>query len=153
MRPALSWLVGSWRNAWWLGGLLLVGAVACGDGGSDPGPTIIDYPGNFVGTVSGTDAGTTVEDAPATLTISQSGLTLTGSWTTLGASGTFNGEACSDGSSCYTFVLTQTQPCNGIFSGTGNASSQNNRATRLTGTYTGTYCGGEVQATFALDRQ
>ena len=137
------------RSCW---PLLVLGVVACSGNDGSPGPEPLDFVGSYVGTVEGTDAGVQGE-GPATITLSQTDRTLTGTWTTLDASGTFSGEQCEPPNSCFSFVLTQTQPCNGIFTGTGNASSQQNRAIRITGTYTGTYCGGEVDAQFALDRQ
>lgn len=132
--------------------------LACGDGTTVPTLTVVDLAGSYSGLASGTDAGTPFTSQPVNVTISQSGRTLTGTWATLASSGTLNGTAGREPSpgtfcsSCFSFSLTQTAPCNGIFMGIGNAPSQNNIAIQLTGSYTGTYCGGSVTAQFSVDR-
>jgi hypothetical protein len=108
----------------------------------------VDLTGYYTGTVIETEGGFT-ETYEAEVTLTQTGNDLTGTWSNdEGESGTLEGTVAAD--SVATFTITQVQPCTGSYSGTMNISNGGNT---LTGTYTGTYCGGSVRATFTLNGQ
>lgn len=108
----------------------------------------VDITGDYTGTVIETEGGFT-DTYQADVTLSQTGTDLSGTWSNdEGEAGTVEGTVAAD--AVATFTLTQQQPCAGSYSGTINISNGGNT---LTGTYTGTYCGGSVRATFTLNGQ
>lgn len=108
----------------------------------------VNLSGTYSGTETGTDTGYNFT-AQVTVTIFQNGTNLSGTWTSsYGASGTLTGTIL--GNSSFSIELTQTNPCWGHFSGSG--SILNNGGT-LSGSGSGNYCDGWIQASFTVTRR
>lgn len=132
------------------GAALLVAVLACSDNGNTgPEPTQdADFSGTWdvVMTVTGGNqlpAGTEVD---ATLTVSQTGNTCTGTFNTeqgLGGqiTGTVSGNTVS-------LTLNQGPPCPGTYTGSATLSGNT-----VTGSYSGTDCFGTIAADFTGTRR
>jgi len=103
--------------------------------------------GTYTGPINGTQDGTPIS-MDITMTLSQNGDNVTGTWsTTGGTSGTLS--ATITGSSFGNFVVTMTNPCAGTFSGSANTM---NNGDRILGSYNGNSCLGVVTASFDVSR-
>lgn len=122
-------------------------AAACDDYGTEPEDEEASLTGLFHGTVEGLEVD---RDNPFThtvnLTLTEYLGTLSGSFSITGAygSGTVTGAVTG---STISFVLHQTDPCAGTFTGTATFDGD-----RLTGTYSGSGCRGNVTASIEVDR-
>lgn len=121
--------------------------AACDDYSTGPEDGEESLNGLFHGTVEGLE---TDRDNPFSHTVNLSLTeylgTLNGSFSITGAygSGTVSGTVTG---STVSFVFHQTDPCAGTFTGTATFDGD-----RLTGTYSGSGCRGNITASFEVDR-
>jgi hypothetical protein len=112
---------------------------------ADIGPLALQ--GVYAGTASGTYAGFPFS-AEISFALSTSGSVVTGSWTTdAGVSGTLTGTISG---STLTFTLAENVPCTGSWSGTANIQQA---GAFLSGSFSGSDCGGSGTLTFTAERQ
>jgi hypothetical protein len=103
--------------------------------------------GTYTGPINGTQDGTPFS-MDITMTLSQNGDNVTGTWsTTGGTSGTLS--ATITGSSFGNFIVTATNPCAGTFNGSANIMDNGDR---ISGSYTGNSCFGVTTASFDVNR-
>ncbi|MDO8665283.1 MAG: hypothetical protein Q7J79_01625 [Gemmatimonadales bacterium] len=118
-------------------------ALACGD---SSGPGSINLSGTYTGSMTATSGGFSVPGT-LTFTLSQSGTSVSGTWTnSFGASGT--GTATLSGTT-LTLTLTQTNPCAGVF---GGSATVQNAGARLSGTFSGSDCAGSATGSFVVNK-
>ncbi len=100
--------------------------------------------GDFVGTADVSGAG----QFDVQITIIQTGTSLTGTWaSSAGGSGTAAGVV---NGTTVQFTLTQTDPCDGLYTGSAQVQSGGNR---ISGSYSGNDCGFALSATFSVNRR
>ena len=125
--------------------MLLILLISCKQIGDDNNK--VDVNGTYTGIVEGTQEGVPFSTS-TTMTLSQSGDDVTGTWTTGGgSSGTLSGTISGD--KIGTFVLNQTNPCPGTFTGTATI---HNKGERITGGYNGNDCAGTTTASFDVSK-
>lgn len=105
-----------------------------------PPPSTANLQGQWSGAVT---SGQNVVNVALSLT--QSGTAITGDWATTAQSGTASGNV---NGTTFTFTLTETVPCPGSYSGSGNVSGNT-----LSASYAGSDCHGQINASGALTRQ
>lgn len=102
--------------------------------------------GVYQGLASGTYAGFPVS-ANITFSIASTGADLGGTWShSAGASGTLTGTLTG---ASFSFTLTETFPCPGTFTGSGTIEAA---GSHLTGSFSGSDCGGAASLSFTADR-
>jgi hypothetical protein len=129
---------------------LLAVMMLAGCGGSDPttGPPPTDLEGVCTITVDGTQGGENI-DFTGEFDLSQNGMAVSGTWiwaegTADEASGTVAGGVSGIN---FDFTLTQTDPCDGSFSGSASFTVSD----QVAGSFSGSSdCNGDLEANFFL---
>jgi hypothetical protein len=129
--------------------LAVAGLSACHKSGSSdssplPSGNFPDIAGSYSGTFTPVQASTT----NLSMTLVQSGTSLTGTFSAV--NGAVSGNITSGTVALDTFVatVTQTQPCSGSFNINGNVNEP-----ILSGTISGSNCGGATSGTFTATKQ
>jgi hypothetical protein len=121
--------------------------AACEGYSTEPESDETSLTGNFHGMVEGLEID---RDNPfshtVNLTLTEYLGTLSGSFSITGAYGSGTVTGMIDGST-VSFIFHQTDPCPGSFTGTASFDGD-----RLTGTFTGSGCRGNVTANLEVDR-
>lgn len=126
-----------------LSGLLIL-ASSCGTAPTTP--TNYDFTGTYSGTETGTLAGTTAISQTVEFILTQTGQTVTGSYTT-GNGGTATIFGTSLGDTITSFAITSSSGCTGTLSGTVSKTT-----TGLSGSVTGTSSCGLITLNFTLTK-
>jgi hypothetical protein len=121
-------------------------------GGDGP----LNISGSYDGIASGIDAGRTFEEVFVDFTFFHTDTVLTGGFEINTGSGTLIGHTI-EGAGAFTieFELTQTAPCPGELTGSGEVRRGTTLSGSITlgivGTYEGTYCQGDVTAEYFVE--
>lgn len=113
----------------------------------------LNLSGSYDGTASGIDAGVSFENVAVTFTFFQNDTALSGDFDINTGSGSLTGRLEQSAEALLIeFELTQTDPCSGELTGSGEVRQGTTFAGAITygivGTYEGTYCTGDVTADY-----